>query len=60
MFGILNLSMTEYTDKITEAYIGTTTDTGENKPHNNIQPYIVTYIWRRISQKKMKIKLQKT
>ena len=49
MFGILNLSMTEYTDKITEAYIGTTTDTGENKPHNNIQPYIVTYIWRRIS-----------
>lgn len=49
MFGILNLSMTEYTDKITEAYIGTTTDAGENKPHNNIQPYIVTYIWRRIS-----------
>ena len=60
MFGILNLSMTEYTDKITEAYIGTTTDAGENKPHNNIQPYIVTYIWRRISQKRVKIKLQKT
>ena len=23
--------------------------TGDSQPHNNLQPYIVTYMWKRIS-----------
>ena len=31
------------------SWTGETSAVGENQPHNNLQPYIVTYMWKRIS-----------
>lgn len=39
---------TTATPGISSSWVGAVTiDVGENKPHNNLQPYIAVYIWRR-------------
>lgn len=39
---------TERTNKTNYYWYGQTWPTGGNKPHDNVQPYVVTYFWRRI------------
>lgn len=46
----------DYTDGITEpsatnsvTVTGTITKTGSNSAHNNLQPYITCYMWKRTS-----------
>ena len=36
-----------FTDK--QTYIQNTDNTGGDQPHNNLQPYITVYMWKRIS-----------
>lgn len=38
---------TERADRTKRYWWGTTYPSGEDKAHNNVQPYIVTYFWRR-------------
>lgn len=35
-------------NKTLDERLGTTELSGENKPHNNMPPYLVVYIWKRI------------
>ena len=39
---------TERANRTNYYWYGQTWPTGENKPHDNVQPYVVTYFWRRI------------
>ena len=39
---------TERANKTKYYWYGQTWPTGGNKPHDNVQPYVVTYFWRRI------------
>lgn len=39
---------TERTNRTNYYWYGQTWPTGGNKPHDNVQPYVVTYFWRRI------------
>lgn len=45
---IFNLATTEMANKNLWT-IGKTASTGSSQTHNNIQPYVVTYMWKRIS-----------
>lgn len=40
---------TERANRTNYYWYGQTYPTGGNKPHDNVQPYVVTYFWRRIN-----------